>query len=109
MSKRNRATVGYLLEELREIRNKIDEAIDQVDSASPDQSFTCKGCGHSDWEHTNFAGGCIATKPCDCTRMGIQPIIECKHITSVYVNGYGPSSRMEFAYCPRCGNRIEEK
>lgn len=107
MSQRNRTTVAYLLRQLNELRRQIDEAIQSVDPTAPDHSFTCKGCGHSDWEHTNFAGGCIATKPCGCVGMDtVKP--ECDHIEGGEIphTTEGINVWLRFTYCPLCGEKL---
>lgn len=100
MSVRNRTTVRHLLRQMNGIRQQLDEAIKSVDPTPPDHSFTCKGCGHSDWEHTNFAGGCVATIPCGCTK--IDSISDCDHLTEIAKDwGY-----ITFNYCPKCGEKL---
>lgn len=122
MSKRNRATVGYLLRQLNELRQQINEAIEWVDPKAPGPSFTCRGCGHSDWEHTNFTGGCIATKPCGCVGMDTiepaateirasatsdgLPVNECDHITDGLVPAETEVRYVRYTYCPKCGVKL---
>ena len=102
MSVRNRATVRHLLRQLNGLRQQIDEAIKSVDPTPPDHSFNCKGCGHSDWQHTNFAGGCVAIVPCNCAKM--DNVSDCDH---TYAKScWCDHKQPDYIYCPKCGEKL---